>query len=425
MAFDYEQPREQFTMRQETLTIDTARRLALHAQLLDGVTKLPRGKEGVARTIEILGYVQIDTIAVVERAHHLTVWTRRPDYRHEYLHDLQAKDRRVFEYWGHALSYLPMSDYRFYLARMRRFYDPHGKWEKERFQKYGHLLKPTLERIRKEGPLMCADIASSAGEREGERAVWEGAPNPTKRALEMLFWRGELMIAERQKFARVFDLTERVLPAGVDTSLPNVDEAGRFFVRRALAAHGVARIKEIQDHINAADKKVISTCLKDMVDEHEVLPVQIEGENGKDYYTLSNSLARISKLKAGARRVQLLSPFDNLIIQRDRTRALFGFDYALECYVTPSKRKHGYFVMPILWGDRLVGRLDPKADRKERVLRVCNLILEPKLKDVDELLSTLAEGLRAFARFNNCDRVIIEKATPSKNRAALNRMLRV
>jgi uncharacterized protein len=407
--------------KSETLTIETARHLALHGQLLDGATKLPRGKEGVAQIIETLGYIQIDTIAVVERAHHLTLWTRRPDYRHEHLHVLQAKDRRVFEYWGHALSYLPMSDYRFYLARMRRFYDPHGKWEKERYQKYGHLLKPTLERIRKEGPLMCADVAPS----QEEERIPDTVPNPMKRALEMLFWRGELMISERRKFERVFDLTERVLPAGADTTVPDDDEAGRFFVRRALAAHGVARPKEIQDHINIADKKVVTQSLRDLVDSHEVMTVRIDGVNGRDYYALSDALMKIPKSMAGAKRVQLLSPFDNLIIQRDRVRALFDFDYALECYVTPSKRKHGYYVMPILWGDQLAGRLDPKADRREHTLRVRNLLFEPKLKNLDDLLPALAEQLKAFARFNGCEHVTIDRASPAKMRATLNRLVSV
>ena len=158
--------------RPATLSLEQARRLTLRAQLLDGRGRPPRGKEGVARTIEHLGYVQIDTISVVQRAHHHTLWNRRADYDPTMLHALQATDRRVFEYWGHAASYLPLSDYRFYLPKMQSFQTPSSRWERDRLEKHGHLMKPVLERIREEGPLSSKDFKAPPDTKRGTWWDW-------------------------------------------------------------------------------------------------------------------------------------------------------------------------------------------------------------------------------------------------------------
>lgn len=157
--------------------------IALNRQLFDRRIKFPKGNEGVAQAIEHLGYVQIDTISVIERAHNHTLWTRRPDYEPNMLHELLAKDRRIFEYWGHAASYLPMCDFRFYLPQMKRYEEPHSKWEKDRVEKYGHMMKPVLGRIRNEGALGSKDFEASVGTKTGNWWDWR----PTKVALEMLF----------------------------------------------------------------------------------------------------------------------------------------------------------------------------------------------------------------------------------------------
>lgn len=391
------------------ISLKLARRIALNAQLLDGRTQLPKGKEGVARTIETLGYVQVDTIVVIERAHHHTLWTRRPDYDPGMLHELQAKDRRVFEYWGHALSYLPMTDYRYYLPRMRKFNDPRGKWERERLEKCGHLMRPILERIRKEGPLGSKDFAQPPTKKI--LSPWDR--NPMKAALEMLFWRGDLMVTERRKFQRIFDLTERVLPDGVNTSFPDNDELGKFLVRRALSAYGVATENEIRKHIDSADKQVIAKTLTDLIEAGEVTRLTVKGVEDTDYFALSERLETLTKLRKASPRIHLLSPFDNLVIQRERIKRLFGFDYALECYVPPAKRKYGYFVLPILWDEKLVGRLDPKADRKKKTLVINSLLLEDTLDKRGAFLDALSQKLWDLARFNKCEKITIRKSSPA------------
>lgn len=402
------------------ISLQTARRMALNAQLLGGRNRLPEGKEGVALVIEKLGYVQIDTISVIQRAHHHTLWTRCPDYTQEMLHELQARDRRVFEYWGHAASYLPMCDYRYYIPKMRYFDDPKQKWEKQRLDKFGHLMKPVLERIRKEGPLGSKDFIPKSEKKRGTWWDWR----PSKVALELLFWKGDLMITERRNFSRIYDLTERVLPEGIDTSAPDDDELGRFLVRRALAAYGIAKENEIREHIHTTDKEMISESLHDLMDAGEVVSLKIGKSNSNNYYALSDLLERSSKLKKKSPQLRLLSPFDNLIIQRERIKNLFGFDYALECYVPASKRQYGYFVLPILWGEQFAGRLDPKSDRKKKILIIQKLFIEEGFYSDDTFLQALAQKLRGLAQFNECEKITVQKTDPASLKSKLLQLLK-
>ena len=402
------------------ISVIQARRMALYTQLLDGRSRLPEGKEGIARAIEKLGYIQIDTISVIERAHHHTLWTRCPDFTPGMLHDLQAKDRRIFEYWGHAASYLPISDYRFYLPRMRGFLEPHQKWEKQRLEKFGHMMQPVLERIRNEGPLSSKDFATSTGDQRGTWWDWR----PAKVALELLFWRGELMITERRNFHRLYDLTERVLPEGTDTRVPGNDELGRFLVHRALAAYGLARENEILEHIHGTAKNIIIQAVHDLVEAGEIIEVTVGNQNNNKYIAVPDCLEAAAKLKKASPRLHLLSPFDNLIIQRERVNRLFDFDYTIECYVPAPKRKFGYFVLPILWGEQFAGRLDPKADRKSKTLLIRNLVLEDGFTVSETFLSSLAAKLWDLARFNACETIKIETAKPSKLGKELTRQIR-
>jgi hypothetical protein len=399
------------------ISLNAARRLALKTQLLYGTNRLSAGKEGVAQSINQLGYVQIDTIAVIERAHHHTLWTRCPNYNQEMLHELQAVDRRIFEYWGHAMSYLPMCDYRFYLPRMKKFYDSNESWVKRCLIKCDKMLRPVKKRIIDEGPLTSKDFKPPLGTKSGPWWGWQ----PAKVALELLFWRGELMITERRKFQKVYDLTERVLPDNIDTRYPDNDELGQFIVRKALTAYGIARENEICNYINWADKGVVKHGLKRLLEAGEVMKARIE--NSDDYFYLAdNTKLGIKKRKSVC---HIISPFDSLIIQRERTERLFGFDYALECYVPASKRRYGYFVLPILWGDRLVGRLDPKADRKEGVFIINSIDLENDFSPDDQFYTAAAKKLWQLALFNDCGNDFkIKRSHPKKILATLKKHLK-
>lgn len=393
----------------------TARRLALHAQLLDGRTRVGRGSAGVAQAIGHLGYVQIDTISVIERAHHHTLWTRLPGYAPQDLQRAHAVDRTLFEYWGHAASFLPMGDYRFYIPMMRSFHDP-TSWYRGWLEKYGGHMAPVLRRIREQGPMAARDFENPGGKRKGPWWDWK----PAKAALEMLFWRGELMIRERRGFERVYDLTERVLPAGTDTRPPSPGELGRFIVQRALGALGVAGEKEIREYIRIGDRAIVANALKEMLSAAEIARLAVEGEEGV-VYARPDALAAASRFRSAAPRVRLLNPFDNLVISRPRLKRRFAFDYTLECYVPRDKRRHGYFTLPVLFGEEIVGRLDPKAERQTGTLIVRRLALEPGFGDGDRLVPELGRALGDLARFNGCETIRLEDIRPAGIKAALKK----
>jgi uncharacterized protein YcaQ len=415
-------------MKATNISNQLARELVLKAQLLDN-TMLSADKAGALEVIQKLGYIQIDTIAVVKRAHHQILWSRCPDYRERSLHELQAKDRQVFEYWGHAMSYLPMCDYRYSLPRMQNFENPSSPWAKYQFQECRNLLEPVLKQIREEGPLSSSDFKPPPGKKAGGWWDWK----PAKVALELLFWQGKLMISERQNFKKIYDLTERVLPDDIDSTMPTKDELGQFIVCRALSALGIAEEREIMKFlqpessrdadIQIVGKEQITLSLRHMEEKGEIIQLKLENNDDSVYYVFPESLQQESPVKKGPPRLQLLSPFDNMIIQRDRLKRLFGFDYSLECYLPVKKRRYGYFSLPILWGNNFVGRLDPKADRERKTMIIKNLIFESGFRFRDEFLEAFTNKLIAFAQFNNCLKIKTENVNPKKYTTILNSII--
>jgi len=403
-------------MTQFKLSLDQARRIVIRSQLLSNSNPLA-GKDGVAQTLQHLGYVQIDTIAVIERAHHHTLWARCPDYDPSSLHDLMAIDRSIFEYWAHAMAFLPMSDYRFYIPRMKRHRTSNRAWLGEWKKEHGHVLDQVLNRIRKEGALTSKDFELAPGKKRGTWWDWK----PTKRALEILFWQGHLMIFERKNFQKVYDLTERVLPPRTDTTSPTEEELGRFHVCRALGGLGVAQEREIRDAFHIANQSLIAKTLEEMQQSREVVPLAVEGLDST-YYALAETLEQQDVLRSNT--AHILSPFDNLTIQRDRMARLFGFKYAIECYLPEAKRKYGYFVLPILWRDELIGRLDSKADRKTNNFIVKKLWFEPGFQAFDEALPAFADTLARFARFNGCNTVELDAIKPTDHKRRLKTLVR-
>jgi len=393
-----------------TLPIQKARNVIIYSQLIRTLPGEESSGGAIAEIVEQMGYVQIDTINVINRAHHHTLWARYPQYKNGDIYTAQAQDKSVFEYWGHAMSYLPMKDYRFYLPYKQQFNDPCGKWERDRLEKYGHLMQPVLQRIREEGAMATRDFVSET--QPYEKTWWNW--RPVKVALELLFWQGKIMVAERKSFQKVFDITERVLPDGVDTTMPDEQELGLFLVRRALQAFGLANQKEIVDHLRVAKKNVILNALKQLVADGEVVPLKIVGVNRDlEYYILAEELENIDNLAMPNDQAFILSPFDNFCIQRDRMKTFFNFDYALECYLKPEQRTFGYFALPVFWKDRFVGRLDAKADRKEKTLRIHHLQFEDDFQPDDSFIPTMQNTLDAFMHFQNCQQMEIARITPA------------
>jgi len=403
-------------MTNTKLSLDQTRQIVVWSQLLSESCLLA-GKEATAQVIEHLGYVQIDTIAVVERAHHHTLWARCPDYDPSFLRDLVAVDRRIFEYWAHALAFLPMDDYRFYIPRMERHRTSERAWLSDWKKRHGRLLDEVLDRIRVEGALTSKDFVPAPGTKRGTWWDWK----PAKRALEILFWQGDLMISERRNFQKVYDLAERVLPSGTNTTRPTDEELGRFHVLHALRGLGIAREREIRDAFHIAPRALLANTLKDMQQSKEVVSLSVEGLSDV-YYCLPNALERsAANVPAFAR---ILSPFDNLTIQRDRMEKLFGFKYTIECYLPEAKRQYGYFVLPILWGNELIGRLDAKADRKTKTLIAKKLWFEGTFQLYDEALPSVAEALVRFTQFNGCYEIEVGDILPTGHKRTLKTLIK-
>lgn len=387
----------------KNISLQQAKSLILHKQLLDDPALLA-GKEGTYKAIDSLGYVQIDTIHIIERSHHVVLNTRVGGYRQESLHQLQKHDKKIFEYWAHAASYLPMKDYRYYISHMQgKRSKAISSWIKGK----KHIIDQVRERVAKEGPLSGSDF-EGRNKRKGVWWDWK----PEKMALEVLFLRGELMVSERKNFKRFYDLTEKILPPGLDVSLPNERDEKHFFIKRALDSMGLATESDIDKYMHITGR--MSKWLKEMKENDEIEEVSIEGLT-KKYFILKEDLEGIDKKKIGyGSKVHLLSPFDNLIILRNRIKEIFDFEYTLECYVPADKRKFGYFSLPILWKNDLVGRLDPKADRKNKRLMINSLFIEKRMADGDEFFATLGKSLKEFAAFNKCEKVLISKTFPAK-----------
>lgn len=337
--------------------------------------------------IEHLGYIQIDTISAVQRAHHHTLWNRNPRYEPSHLEQLMAT-KSVFEYWAHAAAYLPMRDYRFTLVRKQAIANGDlSHW----YPGDKKLMKSVLKRISTEGPLMAKDFENT------DKKVGEWASKPAKRALECLYMQGDLMVPERINFHKVYDLTERVLPPGLNVSLPDSEEYARFLVTRYLNANGLAQPAEMA-YLLKNTKPLVQAAVQAMVADGELLRLRVAGN---EYYALPASLALLNTSLSRSK-LKILSPFDNLLIQRKRMRDLFDFDYQIECYVPEAKRQYGYFSLPVLWDGRLAARMDCKADRQSGVLHIYHLATESWLRKQEAFFAALEKELEAFLRFNDC-----------------------
>lgn len=385
-------------------------------------------------TLERLGYVQIDTISVVERAHHHILWSRDRNYRSSVLPALEAAPRQAFEYWAHAAAYLPLSDYRYCLPRMRRIAAQGHEW----FPSDHQVVDWVRDRIRAEGPLRSQDFES-----EGARGPWWDW-KPAKAALEFLFQSGELMVAARPGFQKLYDLAERVLPAGTDASFPYEDEMADWYVRRAASALGVYTLRDIAYQRKDATAG-ISGALERACEAGKLQPCVVQGllagsggttgsvtggdktaGGGKTAQSWCDSglLSRYAGIGASGfggsghdesggcnsgdddgRRVRILSPFDNLVIDRKRACRIFGLKYTVECYVPAAKRKFGYFALPVFYHGRPVGLIDCKADRNNAVLLVNRAGFDwgsDPAGGPDGFAEAFADELAAFAAFNGC-----------------------
>ncbi|MGS2763021.1 winged helix-turn-helix domain-containing protein [Sinomicrobium sp. M5D2P9] len=375
--------------------------VTLQSQGLSKTDPFGKGKKAVLSALEHLGYVQIDTLAIVERAHHHTFWTRVPDYQTEYLDQL-VEERKVFEYWFHAASYLPIRDFRYALPQMLLFKRGEARYYNNVDPK---ILSYVKDRIRLDGPQKARDFKST-NKKSGSWWEWK----PTKVALEKLFMQGDLMICGRNGMEKIYDLTERVLPNTINTTEPDPLEFAEYLIKTYLRAYGITTVKQIT-HLKTgkALRKNVELVLQSMLEAKTVQQVNIDGL--PTIFVLPELFE--NKIKKPSPDIRLLSPFDNSVIHRERAEQLFNFTYRLECYTPKEKRQYGYFCLPILFGDEFIGRVDCKAHRKNGQFELIHLHIENKHLEVESWLEAFVEAVNRFATFNGCQSVKLTKVSPS------------
>ncbi len=404
-------------MPADTISLQTARALAVYKQ---GLHRRPSvadrartvGRGTLLDIIRRIGVLQLDTISVVARSHYLVMLSRAGLYDPADLDALLFPERSLFESWAHAACLIPIEDYEHLMPTLLARRDrPPAAWVKRRLGDDPQgILDAVLQEVRERGPLASRDFEDTRDER-GTWWDWK----PAKTALELLFAQGHLMVDRREGFQRYYDLAERVLPSGGGPPSRTMADYQRWATLRGVGILGVAMAGHASDYYRL-NKPATRARLEALAAEGAVLPVEVEGWKEPAYLDPAD-LPLVEQIEAGAHRstvTALLSPFDNLIWDRQRVGDLFGFDYRAEMYVPAAKREYGYYVLPILHRGRLVGRLDPKADRKAKVMRVRALYLEPEQATTDELVEDLAGALREFAAFHGSERVEVERSEPEE-----------
>jgi uncharacterized protein YcaQ len=378
-------------LKTESIGLNEARTLAIARQFPSESSV----RKSLLAIIERLGYVQIDTISIVERSHHHILWSRFPAYNQAMLDKMLEKDRSIFEYWSHAASYLPMKDYRFSLPRKMSYSSRHKDWRASNKK----LIKLVLDRIRNEGPLSSRDFE---GKSSGQSGWWNH--KPAKAVLEFLFHTGELMVSSRKNFSKYYDLPENVIPLETNTTTPDRMEMMKHLIETSVCAHGIISDREILYLRGKADKDFHS-AMNEHAEEGKIASVNINEIPGTMFRTRDKYLKKPSLSDSGL--VRILSPFDNLIIQRSRVKTLFDYAYTLECYVPERKRKFGYFCLPVIAGHNFIGIADCKVNRAKKILEVISV--HPNGLSKSAFKENISESLASLAKFTGCDKVAYRK----------------
>lgn len=366
------------------LPLPEARRIWLHAQRLDERAPFGEGADATARAIEHLGYVQIDTINVIERAHHHILFSRIPAYRRADLHRAQTIDKSVFEYWTHALAYVPVRDIRFYLNQMRQHASEPMRWYADAAPA---ALKKLLRQIRKDGALSIRDIDTD--ELVEKDHPW-GSRKPSKRILQYGFYSGELTISERLGMVKTYELIDRHFSWPPRPRAATERQIAEHLIDRALTAQGLISAPSVM-HPRLRFTPEMQAIIDSRVRGRKLVPVTVEGEL---HYVAPEAL---EPPEPGDPLVHILSPFDPLVIQRRRLKLFFGYEHVFEAYVKVEKRQFGYFTLPVLIGDQVVAVLDLKTDRAAgRLLIQAWHWIEPETAERKRLIE---EELGRFERF--------------------------
>jgi uncharacterized protein len=378
----------------QSLSLAEARRMALQAQQFGGRRSVPRTVPALTSIVRRLGLLQMDSVNVLVRAHYLPLFSRRGLYSTELLNRAAYDSRALFEYWGHEASLIPVEWQPLFRWRMQQARDGTGTWGFLRRYASGHedLVAAVLTQIRERGPLAAGELASGG---RGSGGWWGWSQG--KQIMEWLFWSGQVTTARRRNFERLYDLTERVLPAAVTAAAtPAKDEAQRVLMKIAAEALGVATARDLRDYFRLPASDA-ARRVAELVEAGALLPVTVEGWKQPAYVSGRVRVARAVETTA------LLSPFDSLIWERQRTERLFDFHYRIEIYTPAHQRQHGYYVLPLLWNERLAARVDLKSDRERSRLLVRGGSVEEGVK-VKQVVEPLAQQLQSMAQWLGLER---------------------
>jgi uncharacterized protein len=341
------------------LSLPTARRLWLHAQRLDTPAPFGNGPAAVSNAVDHLGYVQIDTINVIERCHHHILWTRIPEYSSQHLHQAQTTDKTVFEYWTHALAYIPTKDIAYFIPAMKR----HRQSPDTRFSAVKPQdLRRVITLIRDEGALSIRDFDDDVLVEKDH--AW-ASRKPSKRALQMAFYSGALTISARAGMVKTYELMDRHFAWQTRPKPASEPQILAYLLDRALRSQGVVSLDSIC-HLDAPRKAAIHQLIATRIRRGQLLQVTMDGAEKQPHWVHPDALEPPSAPDT----VHLLSPFDPLIIQRKRLLLFFNYGHRFEAYVPKPKRLVGYFALPVLIGDQIVAAIDLKADRENRKLLI-------------------------------------------------------
>jgi len=339
---------------------ERARAIWIDAQRLNKSAPFGSGPDAVAAAIAQLGYVQIDTINVIERCHHHILYNRIPTYQRSDLAHAQSDAKTVFEFWTHALSYIPVDDFRYFIGEMKTRSSRPGLWSRD--VEHKDILK-IVRRVRKEGALTISDIKD---DKPVDKTHLWASRKPSKRLLEAAFYNGRLVIAQREGMLKTYELTERHFGWDKPPKPATERQIVAYLLDRALRSQGIVSLDSIC-HLNAKAKKAVADLIAQRVRTKKLVPVEIAGAESIAHWTAPETLeADILP----AEQTHILSPFDPLIIQRKRTHMFFDYEHLFEAYVPKEKRKMGYFTLPVLMGDEIVAALDLKADRQNGELLI-------------------------------------------------------
>lgn len=377
------------TQKKSVLSIEAAKKIWMRHQGLHKSSAFGTGTKGALKAIKQLGYVQIDTINVIERAHHHILWSRVPNYRTDHLVQLQSEEKSVFEYWSHVLSYFPTENFDFHRLRMETNKVKPNKW-------YSSVStmdrKRLLERIEVDGPISIRDITDDIlVEKDHE---WS-SKKPSKKVLQLLFNRGELVISERQGMLKKYEITERHFGMHDEAQIPTEEEVFHYKLERELRAQGIVSIQSMMPLTYKADKIKMEKLIRAQEKDGKLVSVEIPGIAGEHWMAKKETKATADFEED---LVHILSPFDPLVCNRKRFHFFFDHDYRFEAYVPKSKRKYGYFALPVIIDSELVALIDMKADREKDQLLIQQwtwMIKKPSRK----IKNLIEERIGEFEKF--------------------------